>query len=115
MADPERLPGGWLPPRPPGRPSPEPPRPGPPVAPSPPGGGTSGLAVAAMACAIGSLALLVLTLGLSFAFSLPLAVIAWVCAVRARRGVEPGRHGAALVLAISAVALSVVATAVWLA
>jgi hypothetical protein len=112
MADPPRLPGGWLPPQPPGdRPPPRQP------APVPASGdrGTNGLAIAAVACAIGSLGLLVLSLGLSFAVSLPLALIAWACAVRARRDLQPGHGKAGLVLAIVAVALSVVAAVVWVA
>ena len=114
MSDPPRLPGGWLPPQPPGdAPAPGPPAP---VFVRPAGEqGTNGLAVAALVCAISSLGLLLLSLGLSFAFSLPLAGAGWVCAARARRDVQPGRRKAALVLAIVAVALSALAAVVWVA
>lgn len=111
--------GGWLPPRPPGdRPPPppaphaEPPRPVsvPRAEPS----GTSGFGVAAIACAIASLALLVLSLGLSFVFSLPLAGIAWACALRARRDGGRAQGKAGFVLAIAAVVLSTLAALVWI-
>jgi hypothetical protein len=111
MADPPQLPGGWLPPQ-PGRPS-EPAQPGPPERPQPPvfvkpeGGGMDGLAVAALVCAIVSLGLLVFSLGLSFFFSLPLAVGGWVLAARSER------PGAGKTLSIVAVALSVTAMIVW--
>ena len=122
MSEPQ-LPGGWLPPRPPGSaPDPAgPPTPPPhgPVFVQPDGstarGGTNGLAIAALVCAITSLGLLVLSLGLSFALSLPLAGAGWVCAAKARRDVQPGQRKAGLILAIIAVALSVVAAIVWIA
>ena len=131
MADPPELPGGWLPPQAPGGPgSPEPHRP--PLAAPPPheppsapvfvqptgregARGSNGLAVAALVCAVSSLGLLVLSLGLSFVFSLPLAIAGWVCAAKARRDVQPGQRKVGLVLAISAVALSVLAAVVWIA
>jgi hypothetical protein len=112
--------GGWLPPQAPGGPTPPgPERPGePPQGPvfvQPPGGeGSNGLAIAAIACAISSIALLVISLGLSFVFSLPLAAAGWICAAKARRDVQTGQRKAGLVLAISAVALSVVAAVVWI-
>ena len=122
MSEPE-LPGGWLPPRPPGgapEPEPEPPPPerrGP-VFVQPDGrqaaGERNGLAIAALVCAIASLALLVLSLGLSFALSLPLAGAAWVCAARARPDVQPGQRRAGLILAMVAVGLSVLAAVVWI-
>src|SRR5829696_2039473 len=109
MSDPPRLPGGWLPPQPPGRP--EAPVFERPVREE----GANGLAVAALVCAISSLGLLLLSLGLAFAFSLPLAGAGWVCAARAPRDVQAGRRKAGLVLAIVAVALSTLAAVVWLA
>ena len=101
MAD-EELPGGWLPPRPP-----EPERPERPIfvkedAP------TEGLQITAIVCAVTSMALLVLSLGLSFLISLPLGLIGWLCAARS------SRPGAGRTLAIVAVVLSVVAAAAWL-
>ena len=120
MTDPPELPGGWLPPRPPGATEePAPPEPRPPVFVRPDGrqasGERNGLAIAALVCAIASLALLVLSLGLSFALSLPLAGAAWICAARARPDVQPGQRRAGLILAIAAVALSVLAAVVWIA
>jgi hypothetical protein len=109
------LPGGWLPPQAPGaapEPAEDPERPAfvkPRVQ-----QGTNGLAVAALACAISSLGLLVFSLGLSFLFSIPLGVTGWVCAVRAPQDVRPGQRQAAKVLAIIAVALSVAAAIAWL-
>jgi hypothetical protein len=121
MSEPQ-LPGGWLPPRPPGgAPGSEPgPRePHTPVFVQPdgraPAGGTNGLAIAALVCAVSSLGLLVLSLGLSFALSLPLAGAGWLCAAKARRDVRPRQRKAGLVLAIAAVALSVLAAIVWIA
>ena len=74
MADPPRTPGGWLPPQPPQQFEPPPTlEPRAPVFVRPAGEqGTNGLAVAALVCAISSLGLLVLSLGLGFIFSLPL-------------------------------------------
>ncbi|MFL6004866.1 MAG: hypothetical protein ACJ744_01325 [Gaiellaceae bacterium] len=121
MSEPQ-LPGGWLPPRPPdGAPGsePGPPEPHTPVFVQPdgraPAGGRNGLAIAALVCAISSLALLVLSLGLSFALSLPLAGAGWICAAKARPDVQPRQRKAGLVLAIAAVALSVLAAVVWIA
>jgi hypothetical protein len=121
MSEPQ-LPGGWLPPRPPdGAPGSEPPPPEPHtpvfVQPDgrPPAGGRNGLAIAALVCAISSLGLLVLSLGLSFALSLPLAGAGWICAAKARPDVQPRQRKAGLVLAIAAVALSVLAAVVWIA
>ena len=105
MADPQ-LPGGWLPPQAPTHAA-EPPRP--PVFAAPPAEqGMDGLAIAALVCALTSLALLVVSLGLSFILSLPLALSGWVLASRS------GRPGAGRTLSIIAVALSVVAAVVWL-
>jgi hypothetical protein len=118
------LPGGWLPPRPPGGPhEPEPParatEPAAPVFVRPDRHAAAdernGLAVAALVCAIASLTLLVLSLGLSFALSLPLAGAAWVCAARARADVRPAQRRAGLILAMVAVGLSVLAAVVWIA
>jgi hypothetical protein len=116
MADPPRLPEGWLPPQPPQ--DYEPPRAPAPQAPTfvRPAAeqGTNKLAIAALVCAISSLGLLVLSLGLSFIFSLPLGIAGWVCAAKAPRDVRPGQRRAGLMLAIAAVALSVVAAVVWI-
>jgi hypothetical protein len=107
------LPGGWLPPQAPSG-APRPPEPERPVFVRPQGQEpTSGLAVAALICSIASLALLTLSLGLSFFFSLPLGIAGWVCAARARRDAPSGRPKAALVLSIVAVSLSVLAAVVW--
>jgi hypothetical protein len=113
MADPPRLPGGWLPPQPPERA--RPPEPQTPFFIRPAGEqGTNGLAIAAVVCAVSSLVLLVLSLGLSFAFSFPLGAAGWVCASRAPRDVRPGQRRLGLRLAIAAVALSTIAAVVWL-
>jgi hypothetical protein len=119
MSEPS-LPGGWLPPRPPSAADePAPPEPHAPVFVQPDrsaaAGGTNGLAIAALVCGIASLGLLVLSLGLSFALSLPLGGAGWVCAARARRDVQPGQRKAGLILAVAAVALSVLAAVVWIA
>jgi hypothetical protein len=66
-----------------------------------------GLGVAGLVSAVISLGLLVFSLGLSFFFSLPLGVAGWVCAIRSQR------PGAAKMLSIVAVALSVAAAVVW--
>ena len=119
MADPPHIPGGWLPPQPPSASRPQ----EPPQAPehqvpvfvrASEETGTNGLAIAAIVCAISSFGLLLLSLGLSFAFSLPLAIGGWVCAARAPRDVRPGQRKTALVLSIAAVALSVTAAVVWI-
>jgi hypothetical protein len=116
MADPPRIPGGWLPPQPPQRSQPpRPPEPQAPVFVRPAGAkGTNGLAIAALVCAVSSLGLLVLSLGLSFIFSLPLGATGWVCAAKAPRDVQPGQRKVGLWLSIAAVALSTVAAAVWI-
>ena len=120
MSDPPNLPGGWLPPQ---APSPHEPlsQQQPPEQPQPPvfvqargEGGTNGLAIAALVCAISSIGLLVLSLGLSFLFSLPLGAAGWVCAVKADPAIQPGQRKTGLVLAIIAVALSVTAAVVWI-
>jgi hypothetical protein len=114
MADPERLPGGWLPPQAPDATPPREPEPQGPVFVRGPGEeGTNGLAIAALVCGISSIALLVLSLGLSFPFSLPLGITGWICAVRARIDLRPSQRRAGLVLAIAAVALSALAAVVW--
>jgi hypothetical protein len=115
----EHLPGGWLPPQPPGAPQSREPEPEPPSQPpifvrGPAETGTNGLAIAAIVCAISSIGLLLLSLGLSFPFSLPLGITGWICAVRARVEVRPSQRKAGLVLAISAVALSGLAALVWI-
>jgi len=118
MADPP-IPGGWLPPQPPSASRPQ----EPPQAPerqtpvfvrASAETGTNGLAIAAVVCAISSIGLVLLSLGLSFAFSLPLAIGGWVCAHRAPRDVRPGQRKAGLALSIAAVALSVTAAVVWI-
>ena len=77
--------------------------------------GTNGLAIAALVCAIASLGLLVLSVGLSFMLSLPLGLAGWACAARAPKDVRPGQLKTGQVLAIIAVALSVAAAIVWVA
>ena len=113
---PDYLPGGWLPPQAPGAPQPREPEPpqGPVFVRGPGEAGTNGLAIAALVCAITSIGLLLLSLGLSFPFSLPLGISGWICAARARVDVRPGQRRAGLVLAIAAVALSVLAAVIWL-
>jgi hypothetical protein len=113
---PEHLPGGWLPPQAPGAPQHREPEPqGPAFVRGPADEGTNGLAIAAMVSGISSIALLVLSLGLSFPFSLPLGITGWICAARARVDVRAGQRKAGLVLAIAAVALSALAAVVWVA
>jgi hypothetical protein len=109
MADPPQLPGGWLPPQAPSR-GPDPP---PAVTPRESREGTNGLGVAATVSAVISLGLLVLTVGASCFLSLPIAVTGWVLASKADPTVNPGQLKTGQVLAIIAVALSVVATVVW--
>ncbi len=118
MADRE-LPGGWLPPQPPTGPTQyQPPTEADqrPVFVQPRGReeGTNGLAVAAIVCAVSSIGLLLISLGLSFVFSLPLALTGWVCAARAPKDVRPGQRSTARTLAIIAVLLSITAAIVWL-
>ena len=124
MADPPELPGGWLPPQPPGTaPEPrgygqqpyQPPQPQqPPTFVQPRGQqGTNGLAIAALVCAVSSLGLLVLSLGLSFFFSLPLGITGWICAAKANPDIQPGQRKVGKILSIVAVALSVTAAIVW--
>jgi hypothetical protein len=150
MADPPSSSGSWLPPQAPGgRPAPrfdvEPaPRFAPPQAPQPPAPAAqqtppaqpasrstfvkpqsapaNGLAIASLVLSISSLVLLVLSIGVSFTFSLPLSAAAWVCAIKAKRALRDGRahsgQGQAqtgLVLAMVGVALSVAAMIVWIA
>lgn len=145
MADPPSSAGGWLPPQAPGgRPAPRfdseprprfaPPEPPPYTAPpaSPPTQPSSfvkpqsspanALAITALVLSISSIALLLLSIGVSFTISLPLSAGAWLCAVRAKRALRDGRAQsgegqakAALVLAMVGVALSVVAMIVWIA
>lgn len=146
-ADPPSSAGGWLPPQAPdGRPAPRfdaeprprfaPPEPPPQtVAPSPPAasappatfvqprsGPANGLAIAALVLSISSLALLALSIGVSFTISLPLSAGAWLCAIKAKRALRDGRaHSgegqakAGLVLAMVGVALSVAAMIAWIA
>jgi predicted PurR-regulated permease PerM len=106
MAD--ELPGGWLPPKPPQPPQPQPQRPVF-VTERPQRPPANGLTIAALVCSIASLALLALSLGISFFFSLVLGIAGWVCAARS------GQSGGGRTLAIVAVVLSVVAALVWLA
>jgi len=110
------LPGGWLPPQAPSAPQPRPPeqQPQPPTFVQPSGQqGTNGLAIAAIVCAVSSLGLLVLSLGLSFFFSLPLGITGWICAARSNPEISPGQRKTGQVLSIIAVALSVTAAIVW--
>ena len=112
MADPP-IPGGWLPPQPP-QPPQAPERPVPVFVRASGETGTNGLAIAAIVTAVSSVGLLLLSLGLSFAFSLPLGIGGWVCAAKAPRDVRPGHRKTGLVLSIAAVALSVTAAIVWI-
>jgi hypothetical protein len=113
MAD-QELPGGWLPPQAPSGP-PRPPEPQPPVfVPPQAEEGTNGLAIGALVCAIASVGLLVLSLGVSFVLSLLLGLSGWLCAARAPRDVRPRQLRVGRVLSIVAVALSVTAAVVWL-
>jgi hypothetical protein len=113
MAD-QELPGGWLPPQAPSGP-PRPSEPQTPVFVRPEAEeGTNGLAIGALACAIASLGLLVLSLGVSFVLSLLLGLSGWLCAVRAPEDVRPRQLKTGRVLSIVAVALSVTAAIVWL-
>jgi len=111
------LPGGWLPPQAPSAPQPPRPpeqQPQPPTFVQPSGQqGTNGLAIAAIVCAVSSLGLLVLSLGLSFFFSLPLGITGWICAARSNPEISPGQRKTGQVLSIIAVALSVTAAIVW--
>ena len=105
----------WLPPQAPGaRPVPPPD----PLAATPPAAraaaASNGLAVTSIVLSLCALGLLVLSLGLSFALSLPLAGGAWVCASRARRQGTTGQGRAARILAMVALALSAAALVVWL-
>ena len=111
MAD--HLPGGWLPPQAPDR-TPEPLPEAPVFVQGSREEGTNGLAIAALVCAVSSIGLLLLSLGLSFPFSLPLGITGWICAIRARVDVRPSQRKAGLVLAIAAVALSGLAAAIWI-
>jgi hypothetical protein len=114
MAD--HLPGGWLPPQAPRSAQPREPEPqGPVFVRGAREEGTNGLAIAALVCAISSIALLVLSLGLSFPFSLPLGITGWLCAIRARVDAQGGQRKAGFVLALAAVALSALAAVVWVA
>jgi hypothetical protein len=116
MADRE-LPGGWLPPQAPTGPTqPQPEAEQRPVFVQPHARqeGTNGLAVAGIVCAVSSIALLVISLGLSFVFSLPLGLTGWVCAARAPTDVRPGQRKTARILAIVAVGLSLAAAVIWL-
>ena len=61
--------------------------------------GTNGLAVAGIVCAVSSIGLLVISLGLSFIFSLPLALTGWACAARAPKDVRPSQRNTAKILA----------------
>ena len=54
-----------------------------------------------------------LSLGLSFFFSLPLGITGWICAARSNPEVSPGQRKTGQVLSIIAVALSVTAAIVW--
>jgi len=107
MAD--GAPSGWLPPTAPGAgPAPrfEPPYDQPPAAPPEQSGPTfvkqspagprerNAVAVWALVLGIAGLALLLLSFGSLFIFTLPCSVAAWVLALRARRQVRAGQTGA---------------------
>jgi hypothetical protein len=103
-------PSGWLPPVAPGgrpRVTPPPPRPSPP-APTRPGA----RAIWALVLAIIGLALLLVSLGTLFLFTLPLSIAAWVLALRAR-GEE--RATAALWIARIGVIAGVMAAVIFIA
>ena len=115
MVDPPSSRTEWLPPQAPGTRAAPPPEPASPAAPpAPAAAGSNGLAVTSIVLSLCALGLLVLSLGLSFALSLPLAGGAWVCASRARRQGTTGQGQAARILALLALALGVAALIVWL-
>jgi hypothetical protein len=122
-------PAGWAPPsapsgfRAPDAPqqtaAPEPPRPI--FAGDRPRGAPNRLAVAALVLGIAGIALLVLSLGLSFIFSIPLSAAAWVCAHQARTRLRLGREvsgagqvKAGLILGIGGTVLGIAAMIVWI-
>jgi len=121
MADPPSSRTEWLPPQAPGTRAAPPPEPASPAAPPgrpptsrAPSSPANGLAVTSIVLSVCALGLLVLSLGLSFALSLPLAGGAWVCASRARRQGMTGQGQAARILALLALALGAAAMVVWL-
>jgi hypothetical protein len=122
-------PAGWAPPSAPSgfrapdprqeRPATGPPRPT--FAGDRPRGTPNRLAVAALVLGIAGIALLVLSLGLSFIFSIPLSGAAWVCAHQARTRLRVGREvsgagqvKAGLILGIGGTVLGIVAMIVWI-
>jgi hypothetical protein len=124
-------PPGWAPPSSPSRfqagrayqdtpaPAPGPPRPT--FAGDRPRGAPNRLAVAALVLGIAGIALLVLSLGLSFIFSIPLTGAAWVCAHQARTRLRLGREvsgagqvKAGLILGIGGTVLGIAAMIVWI-
>jgi hypothetical protein len=139
---PPQAPGGRPPPRfepeaqrfgPPVATPPAPQQPGPPQQPAAPQQPTAppvfvkpqtspagGLAIAALILSISSLLFLVLSLGLSFALSLPLSAAAWVCAAKDKAAIRAGRREGGghaqlgLVLAMVGVTLSVAALVIWI-
>lgn len=113
IADPNEPIRGWLPPQAPSA-RPVDARHAPPAVVTPVPGPSSALSVAALVLSVISLALLLITLGLSFAISLPLAAGGWVCAVRARREGRTGRNQTARVLGLIGIGLSVASMVVWL-
>jgi hypothetical protein len=136
MAD-EPLPSGWLPPRPPAAPADPPPTaapaPAPPARgawPPPPRGDTrqapaprapsSPPAVAGITSSASGLLLLLMTAGVSFAFTIALALAGLLFASQAQRRLAagvPGRPGqvrTAVVLARVTLALAALAAIVWM-
>jgi hypothetical protein len=144
MAD-EPTSSGWLPPRAPGgeppprfEPAPPEPEPDPepePAAPAwpPPGADrptfvrsrqatqSNGLAVTALVLGIVGLSLLVVTLGLAFALTLPCSIAAWICSAQARARIAVGettagrgQAQAAYILGVIGVVLGVMAMVGWI-
>src|SRR4051794_14167550 len=133
MAD-EPLPNGWLPPRPPAHLPPPTPRPGPatrrgdwpPVPPQDRGPSrpsqppSSPVALAGIVASASGLLLLVLSAGISFAFTIGLALIGLLFGSQAKRRLEAGEPlrasqvRAAMVLARVVLGLAALAAVVWM-
>jgi hypothetical protein len=136
MAD-EPTSSGWLPPHAPGaRPAPRfeaappeqaaAPEPAPPRADRPTfvktGGESNGLALTALILGIIGVALLVVSLGLAFIFTLPCSIGAWICGAQARTRIAVGeatsgrsQAQAGYILGVLGVVLGVMAMVGWIA